>query len=97
MLYNTIGQADKWIIWLCFGKHFAPYVFQFVTTPQLNSFQIVIISLIFGLTTIVLGIMCKLNFGRGLKPLVQRNKSKDTEGTKELHALEAQQTWKIDD
>ncbi|GAB5593629.1 hypothetical protein Unana1_08529 [Umbelopsis nana] len=75
MLYNTIGQADKWIIWLCF----------------------VIISLIFGLTTIVLGIMCKLNFGRGLKPLVQRNKSKDTEGTKELHALEAQQTWKIDD
>jgi hypothetical protein len=44
-----------------------------------------------------LSIICQLNFGKGLKPLVQSKKAAKNEGIKELHALEAQETWKIDD
>lgn len=51
--------------------------------------------MIIALTTIVVAAMCKNNFGQGLKPLVQRGAAKQAE--KEMHALQEQETWKIDD
>ncbi|KAG2183454.1 hypothetical protein INT43_006460 [Umbelopsis isabellina] len=56
----------------------------------------VIMGIIIAITTIVLAAMCKNNFGKGLKPLVQRGAAKQAE-LKEMHALQEQETWKIDD
>ncbi|KAM3578879.1 hypothetical protein VKS41_008672 [Umbelopsis sp. WA50703] len=56
----------------------------------------VIMGMIIDITTIVLAAMCKNNFGKGLKPLVQRGAAKRAE-LKEMHALQEQETWKIDD
>ncbi|KAG2185511.1 hypothetical protein INT44_002304, partial [Umbelopsis vinacea] len=83
MLYLTIGATDKWVIWICFGK--------------LHELEKVAIGLVITLTTIVLAIICQRNFGRGLKSVVQKKPKAEHDGIKELHALEAQDTWKIDD
>ncbi|KAH8549191.1 hypothetical protein BGW37DRAFT_124133 [Umbelopsis sp. PMI_123] len=57
----------------------------------------VVIGFIITFTTVVLAIMCQRNFGKGLKAVVQKKPKNETDAVKELHALEAQDSWKIDD
>jgi hypothetical protein len=96
MLYNTLYLSDKWVIWLCFGNVLIYMVINNNITPANAVLHLVIMGMIIDITTIVLAAMCKNNFGKGLKPLVQRGAAKRAE-LKEMHALQEQETWKIDD
>jgi hypothetical protein len=67
-------------------------------TKQLSFFLLVWIGVAFALTTAVLGIICMRNFGKGLKPFVQRGNVKakmDIENN--MNKAKAHESWQIDD
>ncbi|ORX59441.1 hypothetical protein DM01DRAFT_1317515 [Hesseltinella vesiculosa] len=47
--------------------------------------------------TIVLGILCMRNFGRGLKPYVQRGAENKNRHVLQLHKTQSRLSWRIDD
>ena len=90
--FALVSRDEQFLTWKGkFAIFFNPFVNHFF------NFLTVVIGLIITFTTIVLAGICQHNFGRGLKTVVQKKPKNEHDGIKELHALEAQDTWKIDD
>ncbi|CAO3694853.1 unnamed protein product [Umbelopsis ramanniana] len=96
---NTVGMITFIIFQIIVIFHFA--LMLYLTIGASDKWVIwicfVVIGLIITFTTIVLAGMCQHNFGRGLKTVVQKKPKNEHDGIKELHALEPQDSWKIDD
>jgi hypothetical protein len=93
---QTLQPNNNWYTWIVLSKFLRRFFF--IIYFFANQLFIVWIGVAFALTTAVLGIICMRNFGKGLKPFVQRGNVKakmDIENN--MKNAKAQQNWQIDD
>lgn len=95
---QTLQPNNNWYVWICFSKY--THNTHYIKILTSNYFYIIVwIGVAFTLVTCILSIICMRNFGKGLKPFVQRGSVKTRIDLEKNTARDQnnRQSWRIDD